>query len=60
MCRLSKSWLAVGDKIEVDSGLITLETDKATMDVPSPFAGVVKDVKVAVGDSVARLFSHHA
>lgn len=44
--------VAVGDKIEVDSGLITLETDKATMDVPSPFAGVVKEVKVAVGDKV--------
>lgn len=46
--------VAVGDKIEVDSGLITLETDKATMDVPSPFAGVVKDVKVAVGDKVSQ------
>ncbi|MCL1091674.1 dihydrolipoyllysine-residue acetyltransferase [Shewanella profunda] len=46
--------VAVGDKIEVDSGLITLETDKATMDVPSPFAGVVKDVKVAVGDKVSE------
>lgn len=46
--------VAVGDKIDVDSGLITLETDKATMDVPSPFAGVVKDVKVAVGDKVSQ------
>lgn len=46
--------VAVGDKIEVDSGLITLETDKATMDVPSPFAGVVKDVKAAVGDKVSQ------
>ncbi|PIW62209.1 dihydrolipoyllysine-residue acetyltransferase [Shewanella sp. CG12_big_fil_rev_8_21_14_0_65_47_15] len=46
--------VAVGDKIEVDSGLITLETDKATMDVPSPFAGVVKEVKVAVGDKVSQ------
>lgn len=46
--------VAVGDKIEVDSGLITLETDKATMDVPSPFEGVVKDVKVAVGDKVSQ------
>ncbi|MCU8089423.1 dihydrolipoyllysine-residue acetyltransferase [Shewanella sp. SM21] len=46
--------VAVGDTIEVDSGLITLETDKATMDVPSPFAGVVKDVKVAVGDKVSQ------
>ncbi|WHF56040.1 dihydrolipoyllysine-residue acetyltransferase [Shewanella xiamenensis] len=46
--------VATGDKIEVDAGLITLETDKATMDVPSPFAGVVKEVKVAVGDKVSQ------
>ena len=46
--------VSVGDSIEVDSGLITLETDKATMDVPSPQAGVVKDVKVAVGDKVSQ------
>ncbi len=46
--------VAVGDKIDVDAGLITLETDKATMDVPSPFAGVVKEVKVAVGDKVSQ------
>ncbi|WP_088211905.1 dihydrolipoyllysine-residue acetyltransferase [Shewanella sp. Shew256] len=46
--------VAAGDKIEIDAGLITLETDKATMDVPSPFAGVVKEVKVAVGDKVSQ------
>ncbi|PWH04174.1 MULTISPECIES: pyruvate dehydrogenase complex dihydrolipoyllysine-residue acetyltransferase [Shewanella] len=46
--------VAAGDKIQVDAGLITLETDKATMDVPSPFAGVVKEVKVAVGDKVSQ------
>lgn len=46
--------VAVGDKIEVDAGLITLETDKATMDIPSPFAGVVKAVNVAVGDKVSQ------
>lgn len=46
--------VSVGDTIDVDSGLITLETDKATMDVPSPHAGVVKDVKVAVGDKVSQ------
>ncbi|MFB2761889.1 biotin/lipoyl-containing protein, partial [Shewanella xiamenensis] len=46
--------VAAGDKIEVDAGLITLETDKATMDVPSPFAGVVKEVKVALGDKVSQ------
>ncbi|WP_445947226.1 dihydrolipoyllysine-residue acetyltransferase [Shewanella sp.] len=46
--------VAVGDVIEVDTGLITLETDKATMDVPSPKAGVVKEVKVALGDKVSE------
>ncbi|MGE6569022.1 MULTISPECIES: dihydrolipoyllysine-residue acetyltransferase [Shewanella] len=46
--------VAVGDSIDVDTGLITLETDKATMDVPSPKAGVVKEIKVAVGDKVSE------
>ncbi|MGX9461545.1 dihydrolipoyllysine-residue acetyltransferase [Shewanella sp. A14] len=46
--------VAVGDSIDVDTGLITLETDKATMDVPSPQAGVVKSVTVAVGDKVSE------
>ncbi|MBO1896614.1 dihydrolipoyllysine-residue acetyltransferase [Shewanella sp. BF02_Schw] len=46
--------VAVGDSIDVDMGLITLETDKATMDVPSPKAGVVKSVTVAVGDKVSE------
>ncbi|MGI2114794.1 pyruvate dehydrogenase complex dihydrolipoyllysine-residue acetyltransferase [Shewanella frigidimarina] len=46
--------VAVGDSIDVDTGLITLETDKATMDVPSPKAGVVKSVTVAVGDKVSE------
>ncbi|MGK0409014.1 MAG: pyruvate dehydrogenase E2 component (dihydrolipoamide acetyltransferase) [Shewanella psychromarinicola] len=46
--------VAVGDSIDVDTGLITLETDKATMDVPSPKAGVVKSVTVALGDKVSE------
>ncbi|MGL5359103.1 MAG: dihydrolipoyllysine-residue acetyltransferase [Shewanella sp.] len=46
--------VAVGETIKTDQGLITLETDKATMDVPSPFAGVVKELKVAVGDKVSQ------
>ncbi|PKH29589.1 pyruvate dehydrogenase complex dihydrolipoyllysine-residue acetyltransferase [Shewanella sp. ALD9] len=46
--------VAVGDSIDVDTGLITLETDKATMDVPSPKAGVVKSITVAVGDKVSE------
>ena len=43
-----------GDTIAVDDAICTLESDKATMDVPSTAAGTVKDVKVAVGDSVAE------
>ncbi len=43
----------VGDKVEVEQSLITVEGDKASMEVPSPKAGVVKEIKVAVGDTVA-------
>ncbi|WP_107929329.1 dihydrolipoyllysine-residue acetyltransferase [Neisseria animaloris] len=43
-----------GDTIAVDDTLITLETDKATMDVPADAAGVVKEVKVNVGDKVSE------
>ena len=43
----------VGEVVKAEQSLITLETDKATMDVPSPFAGVVKEIKVKVGDSVS-------
>ncbi|WP_026375960.1 pyruvate dehydrogenase complex dihydrolipoyllysine-residue acetyltransferase [Aestuariibacter salexigens] len=46
--------VAAGDKVEQESGLITLETDKATMDVPSPQAGTVKELKVSVGDKVSK------
>ena len=43
-----------GDKIGVDDPIITLESDKATMDVPAPEAGLVKEVRVAVGDKVSE------
>ncbi|MGY0589466.1 MAG: dihydrolipoyllysine-residue acetyltransferase [Paraglaciecola chathamensis] len=46
--------VAVGDKIEEETGLITLETDKATMDVPAPKAGIVKELKISVGDKVSE------
>jgi len=46
--------VAVGDTIQKESGLITLESDKAAMDVPSPAAGVVKNIKVKVGDKVSE------
>jgi pyruvate dehydrogenase E2 component (dihydrolipoamide acetyltransferase) len=42
-----------GDAVKAEQSLITLETDKATMDVPAPFDGVVKEVKVKVGDKVS-------
>ncbi len=46
--------VATGDRVEVEQALITLESDKATMDVPSPAAGVVRTMAVAVGDKVSE------
>lgn len=46
--------VAAGDTIEKDSPLVSLESDKATMEVPSTLAGVVKDIKVKVGDKVSE------
>ena len=43
-----------GDTIEKEQGLITLETDKAAMDVPSPYAGTVKQLKMKKGDKVSQ------
>src|SRR5437764_1838221 len=43
-----------GDTVAVDDSLITLESDKATMDVPSPAAGVVRDLRVRAGDKVSE------
>jgi len=43
-----------GDSIKIEDALLTLESDKAAMEVPSPAAGVVKEVKIAVGDKVSR------
>jgi pyruvate dehydrogenase E2 component (dihydrolipoamide acetyltransferase) len=43
-----------GDTVKAEDALITLESDKATMDVPAPAAGVVKELKVQVGDKVAE------
>lgn len=43
-----------GDTVNAEDNLITLETDKATMEVPSPYAGVVKQMKVKVGDKVSQ------
>ena len=43
-----------GDSVKAEDSLITLESDKATMDVPSPAAGTVKEVKVKLGDKVSE------
>jgi pyruvate dehydrogenase E2 component (dihydrolipoamide acetyltransferase) len=43
-----------GDTVTADASLVTLESDKATMDVPSPFAGTVREVRVKVGDRVGE------
>ena len=43
-----------GDTVSKDQGLVTLESDKATMEVPAPFAGVVREIKVKLGDEVAE------
>ena len=44
----------VGDTIKAEDNLVTLETDKAAMEVPSPFSGVIKEIKIKVGDKVSQ------
>lgn len=46
--------VAVGERVALEAPLLTLETDKATMEVPAPYAGVIQEIKVAVGDKVAQ------
>jgi len=46
--------VAVGDRVKQDQGLVTLESDKATMEVPAPFAGTIKELKVKVGDKLSE------
>ncbi|RBI35462.1 dihydrolipoamide acetyltransferase, partial [Xanthomonas oryzae pv. oryzae] len=46
--------VAVGDTVAKDQSLVTLESDKATMEVPSSAAGVVKELKVKVGDLLSQ------
>jgi len=43
-----------GDTVKVDQSLITVESDKASMEIPSSHAGVVKELKVNVGDKIAE------
>lgn len=44
--------VAVGDTLEADEGIVTVETDKASMDIPAPFAGTLASLSVAVGDKI--------
>jgi len=44
----------VGDSVETEQSLLTLESDKATMEIPAPFAGTVKSIDVALGDKINR------
>ncbi|MGN5532415.1 dihydrolipoyl dehydrogenase, partial [Xanthomonas hortorum pv. gardneri] len=46
--------VAVGDSVVKDQGLVTLESDKATLEVPSSAAGVVKELKIKVGDNLSE------
>jgi pyruvate dehydrogenase E2 component (dihydrolipoamide acetyltransferase) len=47
-------FVKAGDSVKAEDSLVTLESDKATMDVPSPSAGTIKEVKVKVGDKVSE------
>ncbi len=46
--------VSVGDTVAQEDSLITLESDKATMEIPSPATGVVKEIKVSIGDKIAE------
>jgi len=46
--------VSAGDRVNAEDPLVTLESDKATMDVPSPRTGIVKELRVSVGDAVSQ------
>ena len=46
--------VGAGDEVALEDPLVTLESDKATMDVPAPFAGVVSQLRVRIGDRVSE------
>ena len=46
--------VSVGDKIEVDDSIITLESDKASMEIPTPSAGIVSSINVNIGDKIKQ------
>jgi len=43
-----------GDTVNAEDNLLTVETDKAAMEVPSPYSGVIKEMKVKIGDKVSQ------
>ncbi|MBW2421555.1 MAG: dihydrolipoyl dehydrogenase, partial [Deltaproteobacteria bacterium] len=45
--------VAPGDRVEEEDSLVSLESDKATMEIPAPRAGIVRKLEVAVGDAVS-------
>src|SRR5437660_3340555 len=47
-------FVKAGDTVKAEDPLVTLESDKATMDVPSPSAGTVKELKVKLGDKISE------
>ncbi|MBK6605223.1 MAG: dihydrolipoyllysine-residue acetyltransferase [Leptospiraceae bacterium] len=47
-------YVKAGDRVEAEQSLITLESDKASMDVPSPAGGIVKEIKIKIGDKVSK------
>jgi len=46
--------VAVGDSVKAEDALLTLESEKATMDIPSPYSGTIKSLSVAVGDKISQ------
>jgi pyruvate/2-oxoglutarate dehydrogenase complex dihydrolipoamide acyltransferase (E2) component len=46
--------VSVGDAVEAEQSLIVLESDKASMEIPAPFAGVIAEMKVSVGDAISE------
>jgi len=46
--------VAVGDTVAVEDPLVAIESDKATMEIPAPFAGIVREILVSVGDKVSQ------
>jgi len=46
--------VAVGDSVKAEDALLTLESEKATMDIPSPYAGTIKKLNIAVGDKISQ------